>query len=186
MILKKFTETLLPNLPAWDCPCPPCRVQFFVIFNYLLPFWLHIFSVAARKIYGSKTLQNMVERTPKKYPWKPLVANLPAWDCPCPPCRGWAWSAAPDTWSSGSTGTPGPTTAVHTTGKRLLFRIRIHMFLGLLDPDPLGNGMDSDPAPALKIVRKTLIPTVLWLLWDFLCKCTFKKYLISRKTFFLN
>jgi hypothetical protein len=31
-----------------------------------------------------------------------------------------------------------------------------------------------------KIVRKTLIPTVLWLLYDFLslkwCKCTFKKY----------
>jgi hypothetical protein len=39
---------------------------------------------------------------------------------------------------------------------------RIHMFLGLLDPnpDPLVRGMDPDPAPA-KIVSKTLIPTAL-------------------------
>jgi hypothetical protein len=33
------------------------------------------------------------------------------------------------------------------------------MFLGLLDPDPLIRGMD--PAHQAKIVRKTLIPTVL-------------------------
>jgi hypothetical protein len=26
---------------------------------------------------------------------------------------------------------------------------RIHMFLGLLDPDPLVRGMDADPAPEL-------------------------------------
>jgi hypothetical protein len=42
------------------------------------------------------------------------------------------------------------------------------MFLGLLDPDPLVRGMDPDPAldldphPSIiiKIVRKTLIPTL--------------------------
>ncbi len=48
-------------------------------------------------------------------------------------------------------------------------RIRIHMFLGLPDPDPLVRGMD--PEPEIRILlssRKTLIPTVLWLLLDFL------------------
>jgi hypothetical protein len=39
------------------------------------------------------------------------------------------------------------------------------MFLGLPDPDPLLIGMNPDPDPAFyqqaKIVRKTLIPTVL-------------------------
>jgi hypothetical protein len=49
------------------------------------------------------------------------------------------------------------------------------MFLGLQDPDPLARGMDPHPEPALdpdqdpsiiknqkaKIVRKTLIPTIL-------------------------
>ncbi len=47
------------------------------------------------------------------------------------------------------------------------------MVLGLLDPDPesLVRGTDPDPDPELnkaKIVRKTFIPTVLWLLYDFL------------------
>ncbi len=28
-----------------------------------------------------------------------------------------------------------------------VFRIRIHMFLGLLDPDPSVRGMDPDPVP---------------------------------------
>jgi hypothetical protein len=28
-----------------------------------------------------------------------------------------------------------------------VFRIRIHMFLGLPDPDPLVRGMDPDPTP---------------------------------------
>jgi hypothetical protein len=33
---------------------------------------------------------------------------------------------------------------------RIRIRIhRIHMFLGLLDPDPLVRGMDPDPDPAL-------------------------------------
>ncbi len=46
---------------------------------------------------------------------------------------------------------------------------RIHMFLGILDPDPLFRGMDPDPSIIKqKIVRKTLIPTsVLWLLFDY-------------------
>ena len=52
---------------------------------------------------------------------------------------------------------------------------RIHMFLGIPDPDPLVRGMDPDPAldpdpdPSVmeksfiygKIVRKTSIPTIL-------------------------
>ncbi len=47
-----------------------------------------------------------------------------------------------------------------------VLRIRIHMFLGLPDPDPLVRGMNPDPAPDpfyhhAKIVRKTLIPTIL-------------------------
>ena len=36
--------------------------------------------------------------------------------------------------------------------------------LGPLDPDPLVRGMDPDPDPSIimqKIVRKTLIPTIL-------------------------
>jgi hypothetical protein len=37
-------------------------------------------------------------------------------------------------------------------------------FWGLLDPDPLVRGPDHQA----KIVSKTLIPTVLWLLYDFL------------------
>ncbi len=47
--------------------------------------------------------------------------------------------------------------------------------LGLLNPDPLVRGMDPDPAPdpdpsliKKKIVRKTLISTVLCLLCNFL------------------
>ncbi len=31
----------------------------------------------------------------------------------------------------------------------LLIRIRIHMFFGLRDPDPLVRGMDPEPNPAL-------------------------------------
>jgi hypothetical protein len=40
---------------------------------------------------------------------------------------------------------------------------RIHVFLGLQDPDPLVRGMDPDPDPSnhAKIVRKTLIPPIL-------------------------
>ncbi len=60
-----------------------------------------------------------------------------------------------------------------------VFRIRIHgihMFLCLPDPDldPLVKGMDPDPdlsiilLPSSKNSKKTLIPTVLWLLLDFL------------------
>ncbi len=45
---------------------------------------------------------------------------------------------------------------------------RIRMFLGLLDPDPLVIDTDPDHSIIKKIVSKTLIPTVLWLLVDFL------------------
>jgi hypothetical protein len=50
---------------------------------------------------------------------------------------------------------------------------RICMFLDLLDPDPLvrGTGTASNPDPSIikqkYVVRKTLIPNVLWLLYDF-------------------
>ncbi len=40
------------------------------------------------------------------------------------------------------------------------------MFFGLLDL--LVRGTDPDPDRQAKIVRKTLIPTVLWLIFDFL------------------
>jgi hypothetical protein len=63
---------------------------------------------------------------------------------------------------------------------RIRIRIhRIHMFLGLLDPDPdplvrggSGSGSGSGSFyPHAKIVRKTLIPTILWLsLWIFSLK----------------
>ncbi len=66
---------------------------------------------------------------------------------------------------------------------------RIHMFLGLLDPDPdpLVRGTDPDPFyHQEKIARKTLIPTFCDFFLTFnllkLCKCTVPSK--SRKTFF--
>ncbi len=49
-----------------------------------------------------------------------------------------------------------------------MFRIR--MFLGILDPDPdpLVRGTDQDPSIIKQKKRKTLIPIVLRLLFDFL------------------
>ncbi len=47
---------------------------------------------------------------------------------------------------------------------RIGIRILIPMFLG--HPDPLVWGPDPDPSIIKQIVRKTLIPTVLWLLYD--------------------
>ncbi len=47
-----------------------------------------------------------------------------------------------------------------------VFRIQSHKFLGL--QDPLVRGTDPDPGPSIikhKIVRKTLIFTILWLLF---------------------
>ncbi len=35
-----------------------------------------------------------------------------------------------------------------------VLRIRIHMFLGLPDPDPLVRGMDPDPAPDPSIIMQ--------------------------------
>ena len=47
--------------------------------------------------------------------------------------------------------------------KQAVLRIRIHMFLGLQDPDPDPpvRGIDPDPSIIMLIVRKTLIPTIL-------------------------
>ncbi len=44
------------------------------------------------------------------------------------------------------------------------------MFSALPDPDPLVRGMNPDPSIIKQkyVARKTLIPTVLWLLLDFL------------------
>ncbi len=51
-------------------------------------------------------------------------------------------------------------------GSVLGIRIRkIRMFLDLRDPDPLIRGTDPDPDSS---IRKTLIPSGLWLLYDFL------------------
>jgi hypothetical protein len=76
---------------------------------------------------------------------------------------------------------------ISITGRKQCFgSIRIHrirMLLGFLDPDldPLVSGTDTDPDPyhQAKKVRKTLIPIVLWLLYDFYLekwiKCSFNK-----------
>jgi hypothetical protein len=71
-------------------------------------------------------------------------------------------------------GADDPEAGPHQAVLRIRIRIRshrIHMFLGLPDPDPLVRGMDQDPDPDPdpdpsfyhhgKIVRKTLIPTIL-------------------------
>jgi hypothetical protein len=43
-------------------------------------------------------------------------------------------------------------------------RFRIRRFLGLPDPDPLVRGTDPDPSIIKqKKVRRTMIPTVLWI-----------------------
>jgi hypothetical protein len=48
---------------------------------------------------------------------------------------------------------------------KAVLRIQILMFLGLLDSDPFARRTDPDPDPSIikrkKLVRKTLIPTVL-------------------------
>jgi hypothetical protein len=52
-----------------------------------------------------------------------------------------------------------------------VWRIRIRMVLGLMDPDPLVGGTRYRSGTfyhQAKIARKTLIPTALWLLYDFL------------------
>jgi hypothetical protein len=70
------------------------------------------------------------------------------------------------------------------------------MLLGLLDPyqdpSPLVRGMDPDPDPSMyhpaKIVRKTLIHTILLILFDFLCftndvNVGYLQKIISRKKY---
>jgi hypothetical protein len=62
-------------------------------------------------------------------------------------------------------------TELVTSNPVLRIQIRIRRVLGVLDPDPLVRGMDPDPVSFYhqsKIVRKTLISTVLWHLYDFL------------------
>ncbi len=63
------------------------------------------------------------------------------------------------------------------------------MFLGLLDPGPLVRGLNPDPAPDPSITKKknskkTLIPAVLWLLFDFFLKNDVN--VLSRKTYDLS
>jgi hypothetical protein len=49
-----------------------------------------------------------------------------------------------------------------------VLRIRIHMFLGITDPDPLAEvRIRILPYHQAKKVRKTLIPTVFQLLYNF-------------------
>ncbi len=77
-----------------------------------------------------------------------------------------------------------------------MFRIRIHrihMFLGPMDPDPLvtrcGSGSGSFCHKA-KIVRETLISTILWLLFDFLSLKNYvkvpSKSTYNAENFFFN
>jgi hypothetical protein len=63
-----------------------------------------------------------------------------------------------------------------------VLRIRIHMFLGLPDPDPLVRGMDPDPDPSIIMQKYYEKPWFLLFCDSFLlfifeqwCKCTFKK-----------
>ncbi len=52
-----------------------------------------------------------------------------------------------------------------------VLRIRIHMFLGLPDPDPLVRGMDPDPDPSImqkKISKKNLDSYYFVTLFDIL------------------
>jgi hypothetical protein len=44
---------------------------------------------------------------------------------------------------------PGSGTSILTQKLISVLRIRIHMFLGLPDPDPLVRGMDPDPDPSI-------------------------------------
>ncbi len=57
--------------------------------------------------------------------------------------------------------------------KEAVLRSSIRMFVGLSDPNPLVRDTDPDPNPSIilkqtTVVRKTLIPTVLWLLFGLL------------------
>jgi hypothetical protein len=61
---------------------------------------------------------------------------------------------------------PSPTKSKIIILLRTVLRIRIRLFLGL--PNPLVRGTDPDPSIIKQTVRKTLIPTVMSLLYDFL------------------
>jgi hypothetical protein len=64
-----------------------------------------------------------------------------------------------------------------------VLEIRIRMFLGFLAPDPLVRGTDPDHfIHQAKIRRITLIPTVLWFLYDFRKICLFKQEGRSSQT----
>jgi hypothetical protein len=65
--------------------------------------------------------------------------------------------------------------------RQLLVTVSLYAITGLVrsvvDPDPEALGL-LDPDPQARKVRKTLISTVLWLLYDFSSlktKCTFKR-----------
>jgi hypothetical protein len=52
-----------------------------------------------------------------------------------------------------------------------VLRIRILVFLGLLDPDPdplVERDRSGSFYHQAKILRKSLVPTISWLLYDFL------------------
>ncbi len=132
-----------------------------------------------------------------------------SWDCPIPggprwrsPCqRPWTvWAGAPrsDTPAPASCATPGsgcpkPSTwysmaiMLWTWFLNTVFRIRIrihriHMFLGLPNPDSLVRGVDQDPNSSIilqsssKNSKQNLNSYCFWLLLGFLsskwCKCT--------------
>ncbi len=69
----------------------------------------------------------------------------------------------PNSWTYNFVGVSGHNLKSSWTWGFCMDFDRIHMFLGLRDTD-----LDLDPDLQERIVRKTLIPTVLWLLYDFL------------------
>ncbi len=80
---------------------------------------------------------------------------------------------------------PSPTKSKIIILLRTVLRIRIRLFLGL--PNPLVRGTDPDPSIIKQTVRKTLIPTVMSLLYDFLSLTNYVdvwqlQKVISKKT----
>jgi hypothetical protein len=70
-------------------------------------------------------------------------------------------------------------------------RLRIHMFLGLPDPDPLVRSMDPDPSIIKQKSKKNLefycfVTSFGHFIFEKLCKCTVPSKSNKQKNFFLN
>ncbi len=109
--------------------------------------------------------------------WKMWPVFRTMWRSSCRRTSSRALAPPPALRASPCSGSYSPVSRSESTTKIFFIRcflkefvekavFRIHMFLGLPDSDPLVGGMDPDPDPS--IIKKTLIPTVLLLLFDFL------------------